>query len=136
MRAEPDASRAVAGLLCIASVFLCLAYDRYRSDLPEWWRDNGGGVPYVIFWITACFVIFPFRKSIISICLGVTLATCLLELLQLWQPLWLEQFRTSRFGAALLGSEFSWSDMPPYFLGGLTGYVVLRFITPGEKHED
>ena len=118
-------SRPLAGLICLASVVACLAYAYWRSQLPDWWRGNGGGIPYVIFWITLGFVVFPYRRSVLPICISVTLLTCLLEFLQLVKTQWLTQFRETRFGAALLGSQFVWSDIPPYFIGGVLGYFML-----------
>jgi hypothetical protein len=117
--------RAVAVLICIASVMVCLAYAYWRSDLPDWWRGYGGGTPYVVFWIAFWFMIFPFRRCVLPICIFATMFTCFLEFMQLWKPEWLTQLRATRFGAALLGSGFTWSDFPPYFIGGAMGYLIL-----------
>ena len=53
------------------------------------------------------------------------LAICGLEFLQLHNPEPLATFRRTRFGAALLGNVFVWADIPPYFIGGLIGWLVL-----------
>ena len=39
---------------------------------------------------------------------------------------WLTAFRSTVFGAALLGSGFVWNDIPPYFIGGLLGWLMLH----------
>ena len=83
-------------------------------------------MPYVLFWTLLWFIAFPNRKSILPICFSCVLFTCLLEFGQLWNPEPLASFRATKFGAALLGSGFVWADMPPYFLGGILGYIVLR----------
>lgn len=122
----PDVSRWNAAVVCAASVLSCLAYNHWRDNLPNWWRGYGGGIPYVWFWTAFWFVLFPFRRYVLSICIFATTFTCCLEFLQLWQPAALTQFRSTTFGAALLGSGFTWNDFPPYFIGGVLGYVVLR----------
>jgi hypothetical protein len=105
---------------------ICLAYHFSRPSLPGWWRASGGGVPYVMFWVSFWFVFFPRRRCMLIIAVGCTLFTCGLEILQLWQPPWLATFRSTTFGAALLGSEFVWEDLPPYFIGGILGWLLLR----------
>jgi len=120
--------RKIPVLLCILSVLICFLYDALRPGLPLWWKYSGGGVPYVLFWILLWFIAFPDQKSILPICLGVTLFTCTLEFLQLWNPGPLAQIRETKFGAALLGTRFSWEDIPPYFIGGGVGFILLHLL--------
>jgi len=55
----------------------------------------------------ACFcILLPDPCLLLRIAVVVTLATCGLELLQLWQPPWLTEIRSTKFGAALLGTTF------------------------------
>ena len=122
---RPDVSRWVALVLCAFSVGACLGYAVLRDQLPDWWRGHGGGIPYVVFWIMLGFVVLPFRRCVLAICWIAVLMTCALEVLQLWHPVWLDNIRATRFGAALLGSGFVWSDFPPYFIGGALGYLIL-----------
>jgi hypothetical protein len=121
-------SRKIPIILCLLSILLCFLYDFLRPNLPLWWKQVGGGVPYVLFWILLWFVALPNRKSILPICTGVSLFTCFLEFLQLWNPGPLAAFRQTKFGAAWLGNQFSWSDIPPYFIGGVIGYILLHLI--------
>ena len=127
-------SHAVAGLICLAMVALCLAYHFYRPSLPDWWRASGGGVPYVMFWVSFWFVIFPQQRYVTAIAIGCTLFTCGLEAFQLWQPPWLTAFRSTGFGAALLGNQFVWSDIPPYFIGGALGWLMLKLTTVNKSN--
>lgn len=124
------ASRWGAVVVCVLSVVACLVYDRVRGGLPDWWRQHGGGIPYVVFWISFLFLFCPRRRCVLPVSVTATLATSLLEFLQLWQPHWLMQFRATKFGAALLGSGFTWADFPPYFMGGAIGYLLLILVTP------
>ncbi len=124
--------RLKAALVCLVTVGVCFAYNHYRSQLPDWWRENGGGIPYVVFWITILFFLLPKRRYILPISISATLVTCLLEVLQLWKPPWLTQIRSTTLGAALLGSGFVWHDIPPYFMGGLVGYLILLAMVRGK----
>jgi hypothetical protein len=85
-------------------------------------------VPYVLFWISLWFVALPYRKSILPICIGVSLFTCLLEFFQLFNPAPLATFRQTKFGAAWLGSQFAWGDIPPYLIGGAMGFLLLHLL--------
>ena len=76
---------------------------------------------------------FPRRKYIGAICLGVALFTTVLEFMQLWNPEPLASFRKTTFGAALLGHQFSWADIPPYFIGAGVGFVLLHFLFLGRR---
>ena len=134
---RPDVNRVVAILMCMAAVLVCLAYAHWRSVLPEWWREFGGGIPYVVFWATFWFAIFPFRHCILPICIFATAFTCFLECMQLWKPEWLVQLCATTFGAALLGSGFTWNDFPPYLIGGAIGCVMLTLVVScGSRPDD
>lgn len=135
---EPNRSsilrRWVALILCAVMVGLCFLYAALRADLPTWWAQHGGGVPYVMFFIAFFCTLFPDPRYLLPIVVVVALGTCGLEFMQLWQPDWLTQIRATKFGAALLGTTFVWNDMPPYFIGGLAGYAMMaaawRFSCP------
>ena len=61
--------------------------------MPDWWRMHGSGIPYVVFWISFWYMVFPFRRGVLPICILVTTITCLIEFMQLWKPPWLMQLR-------------------------------------------
>jgi hypothetical protein len=129
----PFRTRVVPAIACLISVALCFLYAYYRSELPHWWSQYGGGIPYVLFWILLTFTVLPQRSYIMGITVGVVLMTCGLEFMQLVDVGWLTQFRTTKFGAALLGNTFVWMDIPPYFIGGAIGWVVLFLISSREE---
>jgi hypothetical protein len=60
-----------------------------------------------------------------KIALGVFIATCGIEFLQLWNQPLLEAARASFLGRAILGSTFAWSDFPYDLLGSLAGWGIL-----------
>ena len=120
--------RRLAIFVSTLAVCLCLGYGWFRAELPAWWKSNGGGVPYVLFFVTFFFVLLPERRSITLVtCLAVAWA-CAAEFFQLYKGEWLVQFRSTQVGAALLGSSFTWSDFPPYFIGGGLGYLFLLLL--------
>ena len=96
------------------------------GGLPPWVADHLAGSIYVLFW---CFVVLALRPSsraavVIS---AVVLATCGLEFLQLSDAEWLVTLQQHPLGGLLLGSTFSWIDLPFYALGGaLAGAVANR----------
>ncbi len=113
------------GMACIVSVGLCFLYAFSRDQLPSWWRNHGGGVPYVTFWILLWLTAFPKRSAVVYVCVICVLATCALELFQLYSgPQWLNDFRRTRFGAAWIGYGYDSNDIPAYFLGGAFGWLV------------
>ena len=119
------------GIACLLSVGLCFLYAAYRSELPSWWRNHGGGFPYVLFWVLLWLTLIPRRKAILGVCVGCVLITCGLEFFQLYRgPQWLIEFRATRFGAAWLGAGFDWNDIPPYFLGGIAGGLLGVLLLP------
>ena len=123
-------------LACVAMVSICLLYALFRQQLPDFWRENGGGIFYVLFWISAAYAVAPRPEWRVRMCVVVVLLTCGLEFLQLWKPEPLTQFRSTRLGAALLGNEFSWWDLPPYLLGGLSGWIMLAWIAGHRGSEE
>lgn len=79
----------------------------------------------MLFWILFAYSILPAPKFRNRIVTGVVLGTCMLEVLQLWKPAPLVAFRSTKFGAALIGASFAWNDFPPYVLGGIAGWLML-----------
>lgn len=120
----------------VVSAALLVTYSRIRHQLPPWWEANAGGILYVLFWILFVYSLFPQPQLSKRICVAVVVATCVLEVLQLWNPGPLAAFRKTRFGAALIGTSFAWDDFPPYFLGGIAGWLFLRMLRPADQQID
>jgi len=78
---------------------------------------------YVLFWSLLAFAIAP-RARRWRLALAILIATCAIELLQLWQPPLLESIRGTRPGRLVLGTTFSLRDFPGYFLGALAAGVL------------
>ena len=113
------------GILVIVPLGLMMKF--YRGPGQEWLNNSFGGVPYEIFWIFLVVLIWP-QISAVWASVGVCLATCLLEILQLWQPPFLQAIRATLIGRLVLGNTFQWSDFSYYFIGSFLGWVCLRTI--------
>ena len=101
---------------------------RFSENIGNpWLRDGLGSVAYEIFWILLVTLIAP-KLSVFRVAIGVCIATCVLEFLQLWQPPFLQAARSTLPGRLVLGNTFVWSDFPPYFVGSFLGWVWTRFL--------
>lgn len=52
------------------------------------------------------------------------------ELTQLFHPLWLDRIRGTTVGHLVLGSTFVWTDLLAYAAGVATGIVISRLLLP------
>lgn len=93
----------------------------YAGPAHLWVNDSVAGMFYVIFWCVLASVFFT-RAAPRTIIAAVFSVTCVLEVLQLWHPPFLESLRNPFLGRALLGHSFAWSDFPYYALGGGIGW--------------
>lgn len=93
--------------------------------LPNDLHDALGSIAYEVFWILLVQLLYP-KIPPLRIAIAVSLATCAIEVLQLWQPSWLQALRATFPGRLVLGNTFSWSDFPPYFIGSAIGWLWLE----------
>jgi len=103
---------------------LCKLYSGPASSCVN---DSLGGVFYEIFW---CLLIFLFFKKVkpFNIAMIVFLVTCFLEFLQLWHPPFLQFLRSFFLGRTILGTSFTWTDFPYYFIGCIISYYWMKFL--------
>jgi hypothetical protein len=101
---------------------------RLDAPLAESVRDASGGVAYVIFWILVLGSIAR-RSSAGHVAFLVFAVTCVLEFLQLWHPPWLEAIRSTLPGRLVIGTTFEWTDFPPYAVGALIGWWLVRVLS-------
>jgi len=99
----------------------------YKGPAHEWLNNSFGGMLYEIFWCLILFLIFP-KIDIIKIALIVYLATCFLEILQLWHPPFLQIIRGNYIGRTILGNQFNLNDFPYYLIGSFFGWVWMKKI--------
>jgi hypothetical protein len=104
--------------------------------LQHYLNNSLAGVAYEVFWCLLAFLIWPRRRAIVPICVSVFVATTALEFLQLWHPASpnpLEAARSTFLGRALLGTTFSWMDIPHYAAGCLIGAMCLVAILQSDR---
>ena len=101
----------------------------YSGPAYHWFNNYGAAVMYEIFWCMVIFLFCPRKETTTKIAVGVFLATSFLETLQLWNPWFLQQARSTFLGGALLGTTFVWWDFPHYVLGCVTGWLWMRVIS-------
>ncbi len=112
-------------LLLTAVIPLGIATKFYSGPAEYWVHANAGGIFYVVFWILLGLSVWP-GSSPRLVASTVLAVTCALEFLQLWHPPALTQVRSTFLGHALIGSSFSWLDLPHYLLGCLLGLALVR----------
>jgi len=93
----------------------------------HWCCLYGAAILYEVFWVVFLRFCLP-KLSPLNGGLIVLTATCILEILQLWQPSWLTAIRNSFWGAALLGTTFDPWDFPHYVIGTGLGMLLLSRI--------
>ena len=103
--------------LLIPTGFLTKAYS---GPFQIWVQDSLGGVLYEMFWIWLFSLFFPRWRTWIIV-VSVLALTSLLEVAQLWHPVFFETVRRSFIGRTLIGTSYSWLDFPHYVLGCAIG---------------
>jgi hypothetical protein len=112
----------------------------YTGPAANWVNNSLGGVFYEIFWCVLLFLFLEDTRPWIIATFVLTM-TCVLEFLQLWHPPFLVLLRSHLIGRAVLGTSFTWSDFPYYFLGGGIGWLWMRGLqnvdkSPSTIHKD
>ena len=124
------AHRRIAALAALALVVPLSFLMKFYQGSGQWWVNNwGASVGYEMFFMLIAFIVYPRPEATKRIAIGVCVATCVLEFLQLWQPGWLQATRSTFVGRSILGDAFSWRDFPAYPLGCYLGWLLLRKIS-------
>ena len=111
-------------LACAILVPLGLLTKKYSGPGEIWVHHYAGDVLVVAFLIVLAGLFFP-GTSTGKVTLGVLLFSIGIEVLQLWQPPWLQSWRATWAGRIILGSTFSWMDLPHYLVGAIGGAWLL-----------
>lgn len=119
-------------LILAIAIFIIvpLGYVIRFTPIPglEWLNDFLGSVAYEIFWMLLVMFLFP-RSSPVRVAIGVCLATCAIEVLQLWKPPFLQAMRATFGGRLVLGNAFTRTDFIAYFVGSFLGWGVVRSLS-------
>ena len=114
-------------LLIIVVAALGIAAKLLPFAEGTWISYGVSGLFYVTELCLILYLIFPDHSSVV-LALAAFLITSLLEILQLWNPDFLEWVRSSFVGRSILGSTFSWLDYPYYLGGAVLGIILLNLV--------
>lgn len=98
-----------------------------QDQLPTWYTLYFGDY----LWAMLLFFIFALmlrNMSTFKVAVITLLFTYLIEISQLFHPQWLDDLRSIKVFALVLGYGFLWSDIAAYTLGIFTGTLVERFL--------
>jgi Protein of unknown function (DUF2809) len=90
-------------------------------------QDITGSLAYQILLMLLVAFFCP-RASLVKVAVWVCVASCVGELLQLWQPPLLQAIRATWIGRIVLGNTFTVSDFPPYAVGSFLGWLGLKWL--------
>ncbi|MFH1372027.1 MAG: DUF2809 domain-containing protein [Planctomycetota bacterium] len=121
-------------LLCLAVATLSgfWMWRYYRGWGQYWVRFYLSGSVYEIIWSLVLFFFWPRKAYIVKIPIIVFFFTCFLEFLQLWKAEFLQSFRATLVGAALIGTDFVWLQFPFYVLGSAVSIILLSLLANKE----
>jgi hypothetical protein len=117
--------RTLAVLLAIVPIGFYSKF--YHGPAAEWVNNSLGGVFYVMFWSLFLQLVAP-KISIMKNVGAVFTVTCVLEVLQLWHPAFLEKIRCTFIGATLLGTTFVGLDMVYYLIGAVAAAFLIALL--------
>jgi hypothetical protein len=105
----------------------------YSGPFEPWVRNSAGGILYEMFWIWLIGLIrYPRRPWIAGV--AVFAATAGLEFSQLWHAPFLENIRGTFPGRTLIGTSFTWIDLPYYAVGCVLGVIgMIRMSGTAQK---
>jgi hypothetical protein len=131
-KSSPDARRLWSVISLLVIVPLGFYSKFYSGPAANWVNNSLGGVFYEIFWCLLIFLFLDAGKPWVT-AIWVLVLTCCLEFLQLWHPPFLELLRSNFIGRMILGTSFTWSDFPYYFLGCAIGWLWMRWLRGAAK---
>ena len=88
-------------------------------------QDIGGGLAYQVLVMMLATFVWP-RVSPGRCAAGVFVCSSAIEFLQLCKAPFLLALQATWLGRVILGNTFLWSDFPPYAIGCVLGWGVLR----------
>jgi len=114
--------------LIIATLLGFWMWRYYRGWAEYWVRFYVSGAVYEIIWCLFFFFFWPRKAYFVRIPVIVFISTCILEFLQLWKAEFLQSFRATLVGAALIGTDFVWLQFPFYVLGSAVSIALLALL--------
>ena len=105
-----------------------------QDQLPTWYVQYFGDY----LWAMLLFFVFALtwkNVSTLKVALITLLFTYSIEISQLFHPQWLDDLRSIKLFALILGYGFLWSDIVAYTLGISTGVLVECFLIRNASYQ-
>ena len=96
-------------------------------------NNKFAGSIYVMFWSFLAILLFP-KSNKLYVLLWVLAITIGLEFTQFLEFPWLLELRKSYIIKALIGSSFTWSDIPYYLIGSIITFLLTLVISNKQKN--
>lgn len=117
--------------ICILIVMLGLPARVFQEYLPRWYTQYFGD----FLWAMLIYFLYAliFRLKIRKAFQAAVLTAYMIEISQLFSPVWLEYLRSIKVFALILGHTFLWSDIVAYTLGIIIGALLDGYIALGNS---
>ncbi len=104
----------------------------YHGPLAGWVNNGAGDILYPIFWFLLLLLFFPKIRPQTAAWL-VFVFSSLIEITQLFHPLWLEAWRRNFILRTIVGSGFEWVDFFYYAVGAGLAYLLNQWFFFSKK---
>jgi len=132
----PSHSISKAWVVMLLSVVIGIGSRRFGGWLPDFLGNYLGDTMWALCFFALFRLLFS-PKKLWEIFLITLSFAYLVELSQLWHPLWLDKIRNTLPGGLLLGFGFRSSDLLCYLAGCLMGWLVFWLGKAGwKRHPD
>lgn len=126
-------------LLIGVTMFLGLQTRNPDLELPKFIVDHGGDALWTMMAYWGIRLITPKRKPSFAFVVALSFSF-IIEITQLYQADWANEFRRNRIAALIFGSGFLWIDLVRYTAGAMLGlgidnYLLGNRFTATEKNE-
>lgn len=105
----------------------------YSQHLPSWYVTYAGDFLWAM--VVYFFIANIFNLSLRSAFITALVVTYIIEISQLFHPVWLDSIRSVKIFALILGHGFLWSDIVAYTLGISLSVVIDWSITRNQAGE-
>jgi hypothetical protein len=115
------------GIAIVVIIILGFACKSYHGIMENVISNKIAGLWYVVFWTLLFRFLLP-KKHVYLTAGAVLLVTIILEFTQLISFGFLDTLRSYYLVRALIGSHFSWSDIPYYMAGSLFAIILIKLL--------
>jgi len=119
-------------LVIVFSAILGISSRKYGNILPVFIAKYTGDTMWALAFFAIFLMLFS-RKRNWEIAIITFDFSCLIELSQLWHPVWLDKIRSTVLGGLLFGFGFRYSDLFCYAAGCVLGFLIFSLLPEGGR---